>query len=385
MSFARLQEDPEVAQLPGLYYKHPFNIALLESPKTIEAAFDVFVEQDALYLKDFYQALLNVANRLPQYKESFKTFAKNTVDFEKIIHEKYLKKRPIHSPFHVRTKKNLAIVEYTRHLLKTTCTGSIGEALACLLPCFWLYNEAGKQMSSSPHYNEQHPHYPWIRDYASPEFSTDTDSIINIFNKVTLNSSETEQQRIKVAFMQSAFCEFEFLESVYKPKPALPCKDFSGLEKLDKHLAGYEKHFGTTKPVHTGFSMLDDLGNTLASWVGVKVNQERVKEGRDIIAGARAALAAHTTTPLDKTLEETIKKLQNLHRNIIKKTSMGETTRHLVTTLHEYGSEPLIAKKSYLSFMRSLMVWKRRVVPLKSKDLTNNDNATHKTTNAIPK
>ena len=373
MAFSRLLQDASVTKLATAYYNHPFNTALLDGVLPSHT-FHSFLEQDLLYLQDFSTAFSNISKRLQlthaNHAQQFQQFNDETVGYERYIHENYLAGEKTN--LSVR-KKNPAIAQYTKHLLTISQEGQIDEAIASLLPCFWLYNQLGKKVGAV---KSDHPYYAWIKTYAAPEFNLSTEAIIHIFDDVTNDIKDSDkQQRINAAFRKSAFYELSFLQSVY----GKPVEDFASLEKLDKAFRLYQLQFGTRKPVHTRSVMFNNWGNTLASWMGKKVNQEDVTQGRKIIAEARTALQAH---PSDKNVIETaVDKLQQLHAKIIKNTNTGETTRNIVAALNDYGYV-LTPKGSPHLFARNAMVWTRRATPLKSTDLANKDRATHKTKKA---
>ncbi len=360
MAFSRLIKDTDVIASTNTYYKHPFNQALFDGslPK---ATFHAFLEQDILYLGDFYEALLIIAKRLqntePQYAAHFKKFAEETVTYELYIHDKLLGKK------NSTSQKSSAIANYTQHLLTTVQQGSIEEGIASLLPCFWLYNEISKKM---PAVHSTNPYYDWITPYSSPEFSASTKTIIQIFEEMTGNMPSP---KIKVAFLKSTFYEFSFLQSAYL---------FSGLERLDQKLSSYHQLFGAKKPVNTSYSVINNIGNTLASCLGMRVNQEHVQEGRAIIARARTALAANPSQEVS-IIETALDNLKKLHDNITKE---GKTTHYIVATLKEYGHQ-FTPKPSSFLFTHKPGSWAQfsavKFATLASwTDLTSKDNTSNR-------
>lgn len=50
---------------------------------------------------------------------------------------------------------------YTQYLIATTATAPLEEALAAVLPCFWIYREVGHHVAK--HCMQANPYMRWIK------------------------------------------------------------------------------------------------------------------------------------------------------------------------------------------------------------------------------
>ena len=126
--------------------------------------------QDALYLREFARALSLAAARAPEddWIVMFNEHAAGALQVERSLHERFFKEFGL-SPGEVAATPlaptNLA---YTSYLLAVAYGAPFHEALAALLPCYWIYWEVGKRLERA---GSPDPLYArWIATYASDEF-----------------------------------------------------------------------------------------------------------------------------------------------------------------------------------------------------------------------
>lgn len=216
------------AQLNTLY-SHPFNVDLYKGtlPRDI---FHTFLEQDRLYLYDFSKALTQTAGRLSneKHKMLFHKFAKEMVQSEINILHKYLPKPfspSLFQPAKNSVQKISAISQYTAYLFETTNHASIEEAVACLIPCFYIYSTLGIRMR--PMIHENNPYKLWIYSYSNERFLLSTQLIIQTLEELSRDSGIIDQKPIITAFVTSTQFEIAFWDSIYasimenQDKPAL--------------------------------------------------------------------------------------------------------------------------------------------------------------------
>lgn len=198
-------------------YHHSFNRGLHRGnlPK---AKFLYYLEQDALYLKDYAKGLQLIASRLPKEDEArqFRLFAQDTIKLEDEIQLHYLKQLSSPSFFKAKTViKSKAITEYTQYLLQYAEFAPLAEAVASFIPCFWIYYELGKQMQSATKDSENY-YKDWIAGYLDPQFQIATEQIIRIGDGLLNNpNTKTQLNNIANAISKSIDFEYQFFEECF--------------------------------------------------------------------------------------------------------------------------------------------------------------------------
>jgi thiaminase/transcriptional activator TenA len=104
---------------------------------------------------------------------------------------------------------------YTRHMLNTAHEGSLGEIIAVVLPCPWVYLDIAARMLREYQPEESHPFYEWISFYGSQ-----TEPRMNLYLKkldeIAESASEEEKARMKEHFIYSCQLEYMFFDMAYK-------------------------------------------------------------------------------------------------------------------------------------------------------------------------
>lgn len=200
-------------------YQHSFNQKLYDG--TLSATtFRFYLQQDKLYLCDFSQALLQISKQFEDVNNEenarqFAELASYVKDGELALHRDYLQDSHSFHFFHHKEPETIkinSIEEYTGHLLYTTKTASVEEAMASVLPCFWIYSKLGKQMDISS-CSENHPYRKWIATYSDEEYIKKMEAVIGTLEKFgqSVNCSE-HQEKIIEAFVKSATFELMFFD-----------------------------------------------------------------------------------------------------------------------------------------------------------------------------
>jgi thiaminase/transcriptional activator TenA len=149
--------------------RHPFLTGLTDGSLPREA-FVFYAVQDALYLREFARSLALAAARAPEddWIIMFSDHAATALRVERSLHEGFFKELGL-TPAAVNgtplAPTNLA---YTSYLLAAAHGAPYHEALAALLPCYWIYWEVGKTLEKA---GSPDPLYArWIATYASEDF-----------------------------------------------------------------------------------------------------------------------------------------------------------------------------------------------------------------------
>ena len=193
--------------------EHPFIQGLTNGTLPREA-FVEYLQQDVLYLKDYSRALALLATRAESTEtmQMFLKHAHNALFCETQIHNHYLtlyKSSPTN-------EKNLACLAYTEFLMATTATRSYEEAVASILPCFWIYREVGNHVFASM--SLDNPYSVWIQNYAGEEFAKAVDEAINYTDSLYENASISQQTKMHEKFLRSSYLEYLFWDNPYFPE-----------------------------------------------------------------------------------------------------------------------------------------------------------------------
>lgn len=200
----------EVHSIMTKIIDHPFNQELAKGILSKEK-FIHYLQQDALYLADFSRALALTAARLScnEQAHQFMQFAIGAIKAEQELHLDYLKQHSSHSA----VKQSPACFMYTNYLLRMATMASVEEAVASLLPCFWVYREVGSTIFKTQ--GENNPYKSWIQLYSGEQFAASVNLAINVTNKLSDFASEEIKVKMISAFVRSTQLEWYFWESAY--------------------------------------------------------------------------------------------------------------------------------------------------------------------------
>ncbi|WP_367606207.1 thiaminase II [Legionella sp. W05-934-2] len=196
-------------------YCHPFNLEL-KAGTLSQQTFMVYIIQDALYLGDYSRALSMAAARLQHHPHAtqFIQFALGAIQAERDLHVGYINHyQGLNSNLLSRKNPSPACFMYTNYLLRMASISSIEEAVAGLLPCFYIYHEVGKQMLAALHPN--HPYADWIQLYSGEAFEESVQCAVNIANELGAEASDKTAKQMVEAFIKSSQLEWLFWESAY--------------------------------------------------------------------------------------------------------------------------------------------------------------------------
>lgn len=193
---------------------HPFITGL--SQGTLERErFVFYLQQDALYLEDFSRALAITGSRLPNRDaaQHLIGFAHNVFAVERALHETYFSEFGVAA----RADKAPACFAYTNYLLACATTAPYQDAVAALLPCFWIYREVGRHIvTQSAGGLTGNPYARWIETYAGADFDAHVDIAIAIVEAVGADADDTRRTAMQTAFGHAARLEWAFWDSAYR-------------------------------------------------------------------------------------------------------------------------------------------------------------------------
>ena len=216
MTFTKILWD-RISEIYEAIINHPFNRELAQGTLP-EEKFKFYIKQDALYLVDFSRALAIVGSKalLPQRILDFLDFAKDGLIVERALHDAYFRRFDVT----LDLAQAPGCFAYTNYLIATASHRSFEEAVAALLPCFWIYREVGMHIvgQSVP----DNPYQLWIDTYAGEEFGVAVERAIEITEEVASGTTEGVRLRMAEAFVLSSRLEWMFWDSAYQMEPWLP-------------------------------------------------------------------------------------------------------------------------------------------------------------------
>ncbi len=169
--------------------------------------FAYYLAQDALYLGVYAKVLSRASVLAPTLSEQgfWAHSAQNCLEEELSLHQNWLDKHPAEAQLGPVTK------HYVDHLQSIAFSGSYGEVVAAVLPCFWIYAEVGQTLHEQYlQSSDRHPYSAWLQSYAAEEFAQATALAVNIMDTAARRGSAAERQRMSQAFNQSVQLELEF-------------------------------------------------------------------------------------------------------------------------------------------------------------------------------
>lgn len=185
---------------------HPFNREMAAGTLPQEI-FRQYLEQDRLYLKEDNRALSLTAGRaiLPDESAFFRELAGEGLALEEALH-KELGDRFKMTP---TPRKSRACREYGDYLVQTALKSSYEESVAALLPCYWIYQNAGKATALGA--AEGNPYQSWLDTYGGDQFSHYSKAYVLLVEKVGLRSEKPVREKMIIAFRRSVEYELAFL------------------------------------------------------------------------------------------------------------------------------------------------------------------------------
>ncbi len=188
---------------------HPFLTGLTDGTLPADA-FAYYVVQDALYLRDYAQALAAVGSRAPDGPaiEMFSRQAADIIAVERSLHDTLLAELGIDPAEIGRAEPAPATLAYTSYLLATVRGGTYAEGVGVVLPCYWIYWEVGKELlrrgSPDPRYRA------WIGTYGGEEFGAVVRSVLSVADALGPGLAPAERAAVHRHFRATSRYEWMF-------------------------------------------------------------------------------------------------------------------------------------------------------------------------------
>jgi thiaminase/transcriptional activator TenA len=188
---------------------HPFVRGLTDGSLPRDS-FRFYAIQDALYLREFARALSLAAARAPadDWIIMFNEHAAGALKVERALHESFFKDFGLTPADVDRTPMAPTNVAYTSYLLAVAYGAPFHQALAALLPCYWIYWEVGKALEQA---GSPDPLYQrWIGTYASDEFAGVVRGALEAADAVAPGLDAGERDAMRRHFVTTSRYEWMF-------------------------------------------------------------------------------------------------------------------------------------------------------------------------------
>jgi thiaminase/transcriptional activator TenA len=179
--------------------------------------FTYFILQDYVYLLDFAQVLCQAGAKSTNLEtlELFARHALAAVEVERSFHASFGKSLGLSRKQLDAVLKGPITQAYIGHLQWVARSGTLGEIVAAVLPCYWIYGEVGRRLyrrrPSKPKIYRQ-----WIETYASEAFWKPVREQIQLMDKLGAVANSSERKLMTAHFILSSRYEFMFWEQAYR-------------------------------------------------------------------------------------------------------------------------------------------------------------------------
>jgi thiaminase (transcriptional activator TenA) len=179
--------------------------------------FTYFILQDYVYLLDFAQVLCHGGAKSPDLPtlELFARHALGAVEVERSFHASFGKTLGLSQKQLDAVPKGPITQAYISHLQSVASGGSLGELVAAVLPCYWIYGEVGRRLYKG------RPRQPkiyreWIETYAGEAFWKPVREQIQLMDRLGASANSHDKKLMTAHFVQSSRYEFMFWEQAYR-------------------------------------------------------------------------------------------------------------------------------------------------------------------------
>lgn len=214
MSFAQ-DLAQATAPLRRQIHDMPFNRELAEGSLDRET-FQGYIIQDAHYLEGFARALALAAAKAPDAPTvaQLAGSAAGAIAVERELHAHYMGLFGVSAEDFARIEPSAACDHYVSFLLRSAAIGDFSEAVAALLPCFWIYRDIGREIAQVS--GAENPYAAWIATYSGEAFDQSVTRMLELTDRLGANADAPARARMHRAFARSCWHEWRFWDSAYR-------------------------------------------------------------------------------------------------------------------------------------------------------------------------
>jgi thiaminase/transcriptional activator TenA len=149
------------------------------------------------------------------YFELFARHALGAVEVERSFHANFGKTLGLSREQLDRVRKGPITQAYIGHLQSVARSGSLSEIVAAVLPCYWIYGEAGRRLQKGAP-SKPKIYREWIETYASEDFWKPVREQIQLMDALGGATKPGEKKLLLDHFILSSRYEFMFWEQAYR-------------------------------------------------------------------------------------------------------------------------------------------------------------------------
>ncbi|KNY06567.1 thiamine-phosphate pyrophosphorylase [Microbacterium sp. GCS4] len=180
------------------------------------APFLFYLQQDALYLREYARVLAEASRRAPTSAEQafWADSARGAIAGELELHASWLTPQRRADDAIFAADPAPSTTAYLDHLRSVAFGGDYAELVAAVLPCFWLYADLGRRLHAgeldAAALDPEHPYADWLATYADPAFEEATERAIEYTMRAASAADAPGRARMLRAFEISSAHELAF-------------------------------------------------------------------------------------------------------------------------------------------------------------------------------
>lgn len=189
--------------------RHPFLRGLTDGSLPRDS-FRFYAVQDALYLREFARALAAAAAHAPEdgWIVMLSEHAAEALRVERSLHESFFAEFGLSPAAVAATPPAPTNLAYTSYLVAVAHAAPFHEALAALLPCYWIYWEVGRALERA---GSPDPLYArWIGTYASEAFGAVVRDVLAATDAVADRVGAAGREAMRRHFVTTSRYEWMF-------------------------------------------------------------------------------------------------------------------------------------------------------------------------------
>lgn len=194
---------------------HPFLTGLTDGSLSHDR-FRYYVVQDAHYLRAYARALAGCAAKAPNETElaMFAEHAGAAIAAEQELHGGLLAELGPAADEAAALPVTPTTQAYASYLLAATGSGSYSEAVAAVLPCYWIYARVGEHLQR--HGSPDPLYQRWIAMYAGQEYQGVVNAVLEVADRVGADVSPRDRELMRRHFHTTARYEWMFWDAAYR-------------------------------------------------------------------------------------------------------------------------------------------------------------------------
>lgn len=168
-------------------------------------AFDWYLGQDLLYLREYARVLARAAALAPTVDEQrfWAAASVSCLEEEAALHQSHVDPAGL-----APANSTLA---YTDHLHAASTTGSYAVLIAAILPCFVLYTDIGARWRGT--FAADHPYADWLTAYGDEAFAASSAEASKIVDAAAVTASPATRSAMAAVYDRSMALELAFFEA----------------------------------------------------------------------------------------------------------------------------------------------------------------------------